>query len=90
MSWVFLRKRGIPFSDRNKNERFRLAVHALDGEESATYSIFDIATAEAEVNRKLTLDDGMIRLPNPGKMTAGWTSTYSFFPDTTGQRYNST
>ena len=75
--------RVVPFSDINKNERLRLAVNALEKNPSLIpSSTDDIATVEAEVNLKLTLDDGMILLPNPRKITAGWTSTYSFFPDT--------
>ena len=66
-------KRTLTFSSKRFRENLLLIQSASD----------DIATAEAEVNRKLTLDDEMIRLPKPRKMTAGWTTTYSFFPDTT-------
>lgn len=64
--------RVVPFSDINKNERLRLAVNALEKNPSLIpSSTDDKATAEAEVNQKLTYDDGMILLPNPRKMLAG-------------------
>nr|XP_022297482.1 uncharacterized protein LOC111106894 [Crassostrea virginica] len=54
-------------------------------EESATYSICvrRYSDSSSRSQSKVDADDGMIRLPNPRKMTAGWTTTYSFFPDTT-------
>ena len=80
----FLRARGIPYSDRNKNDRLTLSQHAVDKNLPVIPTVSeDLATAEAEVNQKLTLEGGMIRLPNPRKMTAGWSPSFSCFPDTT-------
>lgn len=80
--------RVVPFSDINKNERLRLAVNAFEKNPSLIpSSTDDIATVEAEVNLKLTLDNGIILHPNSRKMTAGWTSFTPFSGIPHGQRF---
>ena len=81
---LFLRDRGIPYSSRNKGDRLTLAINALEQDIPLTPSVKqDLSTAEEEIRQILTLENGMIRLPHPSKMTAGWTISFEDFPDTT-------
>ena len=80
----FLRDRGVPYSSRNKGDRLVLAANALEQNLPIIPSVKqDLQRAEEEIRQILTLEDGMIKLPHPSKMTAGWSTSFDQFPDTT-------
>lgn len=80
---VFLRDRGIPYASRNKEDRLVLASIAEKRNVPLKTSVDDdLKTIIEERKKKMVLEDGLIKLPDPVKMLAGWEKTFINFPNT--------
>lgn len=77
----FLRDRGIPFSSRNKGDRLQLAIEAE--RRNVGVLVDDKLIVGLEYRDLLSLENGLITLPDPNKMSAGWEQNFSSFPNTT-------
>ncbi|VDI78586.1 Hypothetical predicted protein [Mytilus galloprovincialis] len=80
---VFLQDRGIPYASRNKEDRLVLASIAEKRNVPLKTSVDDdLKTIIEERKKKMVLEDGLIKLPDPVKMLAGWEKTFINFPNT--------
>ncbi|CAG2228707.1 unnamed protein product [Mytilus edulis] len=80
---VFLRDRGIPYASRNKEDRLVLASIAEKRNVPLKSSVDDdLKTIIEERKKKMVLEDGLIKLPDPVKMLAGWEKTFINFSNT--------
>lgn len=77
----FLRDRGIPYSSRNKEDRLQLALEAE--RRNIGVLLQDKQIVQQEYRELLSLENGLITLPDPTKMSAGWEQNFSNFPNTT-------
>ena len=77
----FLRERGIPHHDRKKKDRVTLAKAASNMGILRRPKPEEIkADVETDKENLLTMENGIIKLPCPDKLTAGWGQMLSNLP----------
>ena len=77
----FLRERGIPHHDRKKKDRITLAKAASNMGIHRRPKPEEIrADVETDKENLLTLENGIIKLPCPDKLSAGWRQKLSNLP----------
>ena len=77
----FLRERGIPHHDKKKKDRITLAKAASNMGIHHRPKPEEIRTdVETDKENLLTMENGIIKLPCPDKLTAGWRQKLSNLP----------